>query len=524
MRTAVTTESRSDERGIALIFTLFLMASLSALAVSLMFLAQTETSSTRNYRTMSQARYAGEAGVHKAINFMINSYTVPSSFASYNLTVSPVTCIAPCATVGGGVVLSTFASGSGYPTTNYPDATVATAFATAVTGKLATNVSGNTTDAGFGTVTYGAYAKLLSMRQVVVYGGGTGTVQTWEITAVGTVPGALPATVEVTAMLEQDVAPAETFAVFATGDQCGAIRYTGTGGTDSYNSSSMTLAGTPPVPVTTASGGAVGTNGNLSLAGAVTVSGTLSTPRSGVGACATGSVTAMTGVQASVTGGLIQLPQAKVYLDPVIPASGAVPDDDWDFDSSMSESACNTKMASKGWSCTVSGNDITIAPVVSGTPLPLGNVTVGGNQNLIIGGTGVEKLNWNSIHVAGNTTISMTNTLTELNLAGTGLGSSDPVMDFEGNFHTTTFDPTKFQIMYAGTNEIKLRGSNALAATIYAPNAFVSMASEYDVYGSILAKTFENSGHAMVHYDTSLSSKYFTLGNRVMSSFSWKKY
>ena len=85
--------TRSDERGIALVFTLFLMAALSALAVSLMFLSQTETSSTRNYRTMSQARYAGEAGAHKAINYMINSYTQPATFADYNLTVSPVTCV-----------------------------------------------------------------------------------------------------------------------------------------------------------------------------------------------------------------------------------------------------------------------------------------------------------------------------------------------------------------------------------------------------------------------------------------------
>ena len=55
--------NRNNEQGVALVITLFLMASLSALAVSLMFLSQTETSASRNYRTMSQARYAGEAGV-----------------------------------------------------------------------------------------------------------------------------------------------------------------------------------------------------------------------------------------------------------------------------------------------------------------------------------------------------------------------------------------------------------------------------------------------------------------------------
>ena len=118
----------------------------------------------------------------------------------------------------------------------------------------------------------------------------------------------------------------------------------------------------------------------------------------------------------------------------------------------------------------------------------------------------------------------MTNALTELNLTGTGIVSPAPVMDFQGNFSTTAWDPSKFQILYAGTELIKLRGNNDLAATIYAPNAHVNLASSYDVWGSILAKTYENSGGAKVHYDRSLGGKYKTLGNRVMSSFSWKKY
>ena len=49
---------KHDEQGIALVIVIFLMGTLSALAVSMMFLAQTETASSRNYRTMSQARYA----------------------------------------------------------------------------------------------------------------------------------------------------------------------------------------------------------------------------------------------------------------------------------------------------------------------------------------------------------------------------------------------------------------------------------------------------------------------------------
>src|SRR6476661_8772973 len=102
---------RKGEQGVALVFTLFLMAAMSAMAVSLMFLAQTETSASRNYRTMSQARYAGEAGVHKAINYLVYSYTPPAVITGYGTAVSPVTYS------GNPVVLS-------YDSTlsNYPDA------------------------------------------------------------------------------------------------------------------------------------------------------------------------------------------------------------------------------------------------------------------------------------------------------------------------------------------------------------------------------------------------------------------
>src|SRR3954462_4286446 len=98
--------TRHGEKGVALVFTLFLMAALSAMAVSMMFLAQTETSASRNYRTMSQARYAGEAGVHKALNFLTHrtSYVPPLVIASYTTSASPYV------TFGGSPVVLSYDS------------------------------------------------------------------------------------------------------------------------------------------------------------------------------------------------------------------------------------------------------------------------------------------------------------------------------------------------------------------------------------------------------------------------------
>ena len=143
---------KSNERGVALVLALLLTAALSTLAASLMFLSQTETYATMNYRMMSQARYAGEAGVQKAAHFLLDStqYTVPAVGAAddlnnYNRTVSPVTYL------GQPVILSASAS----TWSNYPVAAVRTAFNNAAQGTLT---------AGNARITYNAVAKLVTMQ------------------------------------------------------------------------------------------------------------------------------------------------------------------------------------------------------------------------------------------------------------------------------------------------------------------------------------------------------------------------
>ena len=166
-----TTQSfdRPGERGVALVLSLFLVTIMSVLAASLMFLSQTETYATMNYRMMSQARYGAESGVHAAANYLLNGYvavepgSVTDPLASYNTNVSPVTYL------GKPVVLSA-ATGVA---SNYPVAATVTAFNNAAKGTLA---------AGTTTVNYSAYATLMAMQV-----GGTGIVQTWQITADGNI-------------------------------------------------------------------------------------------------------------------------------------------------------------------------------------------------------------------------------------------------------------------------------------------------------------------------------------------------
>ena len=488
--------TRNGEQGIALVFVLFLMAALSAMAVSMMFLAQTETSASRNYRTMSQARYGGEAGIHKAINYMLNSYPAPTSTAGYVTTVSPVTYN------GNPVILSATAGVA----SNYPDNAVITAFDAAAAGTLATNTSGVTNNAALPTVNYTAYAKLISMRAVNVYGGGTGVIQTWQITAQGTVPGSIPATVEVTALLERDLVDAQTFAVFATGTGCGAIDLQGTVATGSFDSSAGSTVSN--------SGGNVGTNGNLAIGGHVDVHGSLSTPRTGIGACTTGNVTALTQSGAATVDGndLIQLPQALSFADPVMPAPVPV---------TSSYVGCAQVTIQAPALCSVSGGVTTIDP--NGLPVvKLGNIS----GNFVLKGG---KYMINSIG-SGNLSVEPSPSGTqnvEIYLSGKTTTGTDLANPFNLNGQAvvnTSMDPQRLQLLYAGSGTIDLTGGSNASMLLYAPKATVQTHGNADIWGSILSRQVTSAGTPRFLYDRRLSSTFQTMGNYVMSSFSWKKY
>src|SRR5260221_9484634 len=101
-----------SERGIAILLALMIITALSLVGASLMFLSQSETYASMNYRIMSQTRYAAESGVQKASNFLLDPafYPTPGSgidlLTNYDMTKSPVTCVAGCATINGPIVLS----------------------------------------------------------------------------------------------------------------------------------------------------------------------------------------------------------------------------------------------------------------------------------------------------------------------------------------------------------------------------------------------------------------------------------
>src|SRR5215472_3179110 len=147
---------RSNEKGSALIFALILLLVLSAMAGSLMFLSNSETFSSMNYRMMTEARYGAEAGVHAAANFIMNTYVPPAACAGCNFNgfitnVYPVTD-----TNGNPIYLSTLTTQS----SNYPNGQMLAAFQNAMNANQPLQHGGQN---GANTVTYSASAQLMSM-------------------------------------------------------------------------------------------------------------------------------------------------------------------------------------------------------------------------------------------------------------------------------------------------------------------------------------------------------------------------
>src|SRR5947207_8854265 len=83
------TQAAGSERGIALVAALLALLVLSTLTTAFIFVANTETSTTTNYKALTQGRYLAEAGVERTLNWMHYNYVAPSE-TLYNTTKSPV--------------------------------------------------------------------------------------------------------------------------------------------------------------------------------------------------------------------------------------------------------------------------------------------------------------------------------------------------------------------------------------------------------------------------------------------------
>ena len=484
---------RHNERGLALVIVMFMVMTMSLVGASLVFVSRTETLSSLNYQTITQSRYAAEAGISAATNYFLNTYVAPTTagadpIGAYDITQSPVRWN------NAPVVLSSDPAVN----SNYPVVAVRNAFLL--------NASGNL-NAGQGQTLYVASATLLSMRQMIdALTGNSITLQTWRITGVGSADGAGAASVQVSAVLEVSDKPVFQYAAYATGAGCGALSFAGGAYTDSYDSRIANSWNDPDEY-----GGDVGTNGSLTEGNNSTINGSLSTPRSGVGNCAAGNVVAAN-AGATITGGIQQLSQPVTFPTPPQP-NPLPPVTATDF---KKASGCPAGVAS----CAPSADGATITPATSATVITMGNVTVNAGAVLHLS-AGVYVVNTLKFNGGGSIVIDGPGPVV---FKVAGVGDATPIDFSGGTIVNPTFDPTAMQVLYGGNGTVKLTGGSDTSGLVVAPNANVTITGGGDFYGSVIAGTVSGTGGAAIHYDRSLLNRATTQGNPVLHQFTWSSY
>jgi hypothetical protein len=493
-----TRRSWSNEEGVALVLAMFMVLVVSLLGASLAGVGRTETLSSLNYKTMSQARYAAESGLHSVANFLIHTYQPPGMdpadpLMNYDMTKSPVEY------AGKPVVLTTVDGVD----SNYPLEAKIEDFAEDGQGQMVMA----TTRARFT-----ATATLLSMRSFPdAYSGGNVTIQKWLLTGLGSIDGAGAADVQVSAVIETQAVPAYRYAAFATNDQCEALYFGGGGQTDSYDSSKN--IGNNAIIDNPKFGGDVGTNGGLKVQGATSIiNGKLSTPRSGVGTCGAGNIIALDGDPPDVQG-MVKLPQSVKMSTPA-PILPAPPLTATDF---QKTGGCP---ANAPVECSAAGNVVTLTPV-GNTPVRMGNVSMNAQAEVHLK-AGIYEIN--SIDINGNAKLQIDSGPVVIRINGKDASNNDlatPIKINGGGIVNGPKVPMNLQFVYGGTGEVQINGNATVSLLTYAPNATVTINGGAEVYGALVGSRIRDLGGAKIHYDRQLAGWAFTEGNPTMTSFTW---
>jgi hypothetical protein len=503
---------RRDERGIAMVISLLMLLVMSALTTALLTIAQTESLSSRNYRTMTQARFAAESGVHKVVNYLLNTYVPPGTdpgdpLAKYDITKSPVEF------GGKPVVLSSVDS----VPSNYPNKDVLAAFVQAGQGVLDLNGQ----PAGFA-----AYATLISMQSI-----NGQTVASWQIVSDGIVQGTRTATVEVTTMLEKQLTPTvnSTYAVFATSPECNSL-HLGMSKVDSYDSTQL-VNGAPQFDNGSADAdykqsGHVGTNGSEDDTDHAEVHGHLSSPMVGVGNCSSHNDSESHSEGYShVHEGVVRLSQEVTNPTPLMPT----PEPDATETVALTQaSSCPAGNQGKGNGsgnaqsrCTDNGDGSeTFAPG------SFGNVVLSSSAKLHLkAGT----YNFNSLSIDATSKVILDSSPVVVNIHGKNTDGTEMAQPMTTHSpHSTDpvkpYDGGQLKVNYAGKGTIRVDDDITFVGQLNAPKATVVVNSS-DYFGSVVGSTVQVGDNARIHLDRNLLNQSSVgVGADMLTSFTWKKY
>lgn len=486
-------DARRSQHGFALIMSLMILFALMALAGALMLVTQSEVLESASYRNMAQARYAAEAGAQATMNWLLYSYTAPTSaqLSSYNLNTYPVEDSA----TSNAIVLSAMTSVS----SNYPDSTQQSAFNSALN---------DASVPGLGiAASYQVTAKLLSMNaSAVTWLGGTGgAIQTWQITSQANVAGIRSTQVQVTMNIQRTGTPIFAYGVEALGTACQSVYLSG-GKVDSWNSAAGSYSATHQN-----SGATLATNGNLTMSGgSALVYGAISNSSNiTVGNCPDGITNNVGGTPWL---GLNTLSK---------PLTAAAPD----APSPMTPNTNINSFSNTCWGASPAGCTVLSSTSIKIAPGSYGNLTSNSNVHLSAG-----TYYFNSVGLIGGS-MTLDSYPVVINLGGNGISGGGTL--FTSNSSTTINDggiPSNLQIVSAagaGLSSppvISTSSSLPMYAVVYAPNAYVHLTGSSQFLGAVIGLNVTSDNSGGFSYDLALQNGLSSPGPYYPISFSRSKF
>ena len=280
------------------------------------------------------------------------------------------------------------------------------------------------------------------------------------------------------------------FGLFGTGQGCNTVTFTGNGSTDSFTSAG---GGTYATTQST-TGGNVGSNGGVSLVGNANIGGSLGI----IGPTAPGTCP---GSNYSISGsnaGLIDNPKN-------LPCTGANPPANCvqqlpgpvTFQAPPPPVPAPTNTNFTPPACPDNNGSC----LVPGT---YGNISMSGKSQLILA-PGV--YNINTLSLSGQASIVITPLgQVVLNVAGNGVTSGN-VLDLSGqSVNNETFNANQFIINYSGSGNINVTGNaNSSYFVLNAPQAQVKISGNGHLFGAVVGNTITDVGNGTFSYDKNVN-------------------
>jgi hypothetical protein len=442
-----------NEQGAALVATLMFLMAMGILSTALVFTVNNEMMTSAAYKYSEQAFYVANSGINKTLDWFRNDVSnpnaakyVPSLAAGYDLTTLP-----PRLSVSGTLSPVMFAGQTGY-TSNYPNATMSNLFATNFSQAVeASRMVGDTTR-NFGN--FGVNATLLSFRNVSFWTLDTSTnppklninptpwsIERWRLDSVG--------------YWASTASPLGMARVSATIENEGEAFFDRA----LWGKDLVDMGGTSFVDSFDPNKGAWDENSNHGELGAIGSNGRIEQSNNTwiYGDAAYGPTGTADLNPDKVTGNIIQLSSPRTFPDIA------------DFNVDNGNVSWEDETVSGGtYGKVYIDGDVRLNP---GTYF-MNTLTIKSQGNMII---------------TGDTTIYIKN---DFSMLGQATSNSNP-----------PDAPKNVTIWYPGDRELKWAGGTNISASIYAPNAKLTLTGGSEYSGSFIGKEVRTIGNTKVHFD-----------------------